>query len=188
MTRSRSVAIAAAAALLVSLTGCTPPTPPHPHSLVGATCLPGHWLADLDDLSQQLADSLGDKYDVTAHGNTGTQEMIFTAGHGLTVVNHFTLDVTAATEQGITVETAQNHDGTLHMTWALRGRELTLTSIDPGDYQVSTTISVNGQAAQSTPVTLPDGAGFADPIEAVCVGHGLTLDPDTGFHTTLTRE
>ena len=50
------------------------------------------------------------------------------------------------------------------------------------------TLTVNGQAAQTTPVTLPDGAGFADPIGAVCVGNGLTLDPNTGFHTTLTRE
>ena len=176
------------AAMVVSLTACTPHPDPHPHSLVGAACLPGHWLADLDDLSQQLGDSLGDKYDVTAHGNTGTQEMIFTAGHGLTVVNHFTLDVTAATEQGITVETAQNHDGTLHMRWALRGHELTLTAIDPGDYKVTTTITVNGQGAVTTPVTLPPGAGFSDPIEAVCVGNGLTLDPGVGFHTTLTRE
>lgn len=174
--------------MVISMTACTPHPGPHPHSLVATSCLPGRWLADLDDLSQQLADSLGDKYDVTAHGNTGTQEMIFTAGHGLTVVNHFTLDVTAATDQGITVETAQNHEGTLHMTWALSGHELTLTHIDPGDYQVSTTITVNGQAAQTTPVTLPDGAGFSDPIGTVCVGNGLTLDPNTGFHTILTRE
>ena len=177
------------AAMLVSLTACTPHTPtPHPHSLVGATCLPGHWVADLDDLSQQLGDTLGDKYDVTAYGNTGTQELTFTAGHLLTVVNHFTLDVTAkVTGQDITVETAQNHDGTLHMKWALRGHELTLTDIDPGDYKVGTTITVNGQGAVTTPVTLPPGAGFADPIEAVCVGNGLTLDPGVGFHTTLTR-
>ena len=176
------------AAMAVSLTACTPHADPHPHSLVGATCLPGHWLADLDDLSQQLDDSLGDKYDVVGHSNTGTQEMIFTAGHRLTVINHFTLDVTAkVADQDITVETAQNHDGTLHMTWALSGHELTLTNIDPGDYKVSTTITVNGQGAVTTPVTLPPGAGFADPIETVCVGNGLTLDPGAGFHTTLTR-
>jgi hypothetical protein len=177
------------AAMVISLTACTPHPDPHPHSLVAASCLPGRWLADLDDLSQQLADTLGDKMNVTAHSNTGTQEMIFTAGHRLTVINHFTLDVTAnLTDQNISVETAQNHDGTLHMTWALHGHDLTLTGIDPGDYKVSTTITVNGQAAQTTPVTLPDGAGFADPIGTVCVGNGLTLDPNTGFHTTLTRE
>lgn len=188
MTRFRCIAIVSAAAMLVSLTACTTSPTSHPHSLVGAACLPGHWVADLDDLSQQLDDTLGDKYDVIGHSNTGTQEMTFTAGHKLTVVNHFTLDVTAKTSDGdVTVETAQNHEGTVHMTWALSGHELTLTNIDPGDYKVTTTITVNGQGAVTTPVALPPGAGFADPIETVCVGNGLSLDPGAGFHTTLTR-
>ena len=179
---------AAAGVLLLSLTACTPHPTPHPHSLTGASCLPGRWLADLDDLSQQLADTLGDKFDVSGHRNTGTQEWIFTAGHHLTAINHFTLDVTATTSNGLTVETAQIHDGTLQMTWALRGNELTLTNIDPGDYKVTTTLTVNGGSAVSTPVTLPPGAGFADPISTVCRGNGLTVDPGAGFHTTLTRE
>jgi hypothetical protein len=186
---SALLSAAAAGVLLLSLAACTdPPPPPHPHSLTGAACLPGHWLADLDDLSQQLADSLGDKFDVTAHGNTGTQEWIFTAGHHLTAINHFTIDVTATTTDGLTVETAQNHDGTLQMTWALSGHELTLTNIDPGDYKVTTTLTVNGGSAVSSPVELPPGAGFADPISTVCTGNRLTVDPGVGFHTTLTRQ
>ncbi len=176
------------AAVVASLTACTPHVTPHPHSLTGADCLPGRWTADLADLSQQLADSLADKFDVSAHSSTGTQEWVFTAGHNLTAINHFTLDVTATTSTGLTVETAQNHDGTLHMTWALSGHELTLTHIDPGDYKVTTTLTINGGAAQSTPVELPPGAGFADPIQVVCIGNGLTIDPGAGFQTTLTRE
>ncbi|MES1212932.1 MAG: hypothetical protein ABUT11_05245 [Leifsonia sp.] len=175
-------------ALLASLTACTPHDPPHPHSLTGASCLPGHWTADLDDLSQQLADSLSDKYDITAHGDTGTQEWIFTAGHRLTSINHFTLDVTATTSEGLTIETAQNHDGTLHMKWALSGHTLTLTDLDPGDYQVTTTITITGGSAVSSPAELPPGAGFADPFSAVGTGNGLTIDPGSGFHTTLTRQ
>jgi hypothetical protein len=178
----------ACTALLASLTACAPHDPGHPHSLTGASCLPGHWLADLNDLSQQLADTLSEKMNVTAHSSTGTQEWIFTAGHHLTSINHFTLDVTATTTDGITVETAQNHDGTLQMTWALSGHELTLTDIDPGDYKVTTTITVNGGSAVSTPTELPPGAGFADPLSAVCIGNGLTIDPGKGFHTTLTRQ
>jgi len=171
----RISAIALAAAAVLALSACHADPTPHPHSLVDAACIPGHWTNDLETLAQETADALPASIDVIGHSSSGTQKYAFTA-HRVTIVSDFTIDITAQLQGGHTLETAQNHHGTVTAGWTLDRHELHFTNVDNGDYQVTTTVTVDGQGANGTTVPVPDVASSTG-FEAICRGNGFTIAP-----------
>ena len=174
---ARAAAAALAAAAVLVLSGChSTPTPlPHPHSLIDAACVPGHWTNDLETLAQETADSLPESIDVVGHTSSGTQTYAFTA-HRVTIVNDFTIDISAQLEGAHILETAQNHHGTVTAGWTLDHHELHFTNVDNGDYKVTTTVTVDGQGGRGTTIPVPDTASSTT-FDAVCRGNGFTIAP-----------
>lgn len=175
-TRAAALAIAAVAVLALSACHADPAPHPHPHSLIDAACIPGHWTNDIDTLAQEAADALPENIDVTGHTGSGTQTYTFTA-HRVTIVNDFTIDITARLESGHILETAQNHHGTVTAGWTLDHHELHFTDTDAGDYKVTTTVTVDGRGSTGTTVPVPDTA-TSTAFEAVCRGNGFTIAPE----------
>src|SRR4051794_27305153 len=118
IARTRTAALALAAVAVLALSACHADPTPHLHSLIDAACIPGHWTNDIDTLAQEAADSLPEKIDVTSHIGSGTQKYIFTAHH-VTIVNDFTIDISAKLQGDHILETAQNHHGTVTAGWTL---------------------------------------------------------------------
>lgn len=172
---TRPAALAIAAVAVLALSACHADPTPHPHSLIDAACVPGHWTNDIETLAQETADSLPDTIDVVGHISSGTQTYTFTA-HSVTIVNDFTIDISARVAGGHILETAQNHHGTVTAGWTLDHHELHFTNTDNGDYKVTTTVTVDGQGGQGTTIPVPDTA-ISTAFDAVCRGNGFTINP-----------
>jgi hypothetical protein len=172
-TRTAAFAIATAAVLVLS--ACHADPTPHPHSLIDAACVPGHWTNDIETLAQETADALPESMDVVGHISSGTQTYAFTAHH-VTIVNDFTIDISVRLENGHILETAQNHHGTVTADWTLDHHELHFTNADNGDYKVTTTVTVDGQGSSGTTIPVPDSAN-STAFDAVCRGNGFTINP-----------
>ncbi|HEY4224573.1 MAG TPA: hypothetical protein VGM70_02040 [Pseudolysinimonas sp.] len=176
---ARTAALALGAVAVLALSACHgggAPSPTHPHSLIDGACVPGHWTNDIQTLAQETADALPETIDVTGVISSGTQKYTFTA-HRVTIVNDFTIDITAELEGGHSLETAQNHHGTVTGGWELEGHELRFTEVDNGDYQVTTTVTVDGRGANGTTIPVPD-TGTSTGFEAICRGNGFTIAPE----------
>lgn len=171
----RVAAIAFASAAVLVLSACHADPASHPHSLIDAACIPGHWTNDIETLAQETADALPESIDVIGHVASGTQKYTFTA-HRVTIVNDFTIDITARIDGGHTLETAQNHHGTVTAEWTLDHHELHFTNADNGDYKVTTTVTIDGRASSGTTIPVPDSASSAA-FEAICRGNGFTIAP-----------
>jgi hypothetical protein len=171
---ARTSVLALAAAAVLTLSACHA-DPGHPHSLIDAGCIPGRWTNDIATLAQETADALPENIDVVGQIGTGTQKYTFTA-HRVTIVSDFTIDITALIDGGHTLETAQNHHGTVTAGWTLDHHELHFTDVDNGDYQVTTTITVDGRASSGATTPVPDTAS-STAFEAICRGNGFTIAP-----------
>jgi hypothetical protein len=158
------------------LAGCHADPASHPHSLIDAACIPGHWTNDIDTLAQEAADALPESIDVIGHIGSGTQKYTFTA-HRVTIDNDFTIDITAQLQGGHTLETAQNHHGTVTAGWTLDHHELHFTDVSNGDYTVTNTITVDGRASSGATSPVPDVAS-STAFEAICRGNGFTIAPE----------
>ena len=174
--RTAAVAIAASAVLVLSACHADPSPSAHPHSLIDAACIPGHWTNDIETLAQETADALPESVDVIGHISSGTQKYTFTA-HRVTIVNDFTIDISAQLEGGHVLETAQNHHGTVTASWTLERHELHFTDVQNGDYKVTTTVTVDGQGSSGTTVPVPD-TSVSTAFEAICRGNGFTISPE----------
>lgn len=172
---NRIVTAALAIAVACALSACHAPATEHPHSLIDGACIPGHWTNDIPTLAQEVADALPETIDVIGVSSTGTQTYDFTADH-VTIVNDFTVDITAQLENGHVLETAQNHHGTVTAGWELDGHELHMTGVDDGDYAVTTTVTVDGQGANGTTIPVPDTEQSVA-FDAICRGNGFTINP-----------
>jgi hypothetical protein len=155
-TRAAALLLAASAVLVLS--ACHADPTPHPHSLIDAACVPGHWTNDIEALAQETADALPETMNVVGHISSGTQTYAFTA------------------HSGHILETAQNHHGTVTAGWTLDHHELHFTDADNGDYQVTTTVTVDGQGSSGTTIPVPDTAS-STAFDAVCRGNGFTINP-----------
>ena len=175
LASTRTAALAIATAAVLALSACHADPAPHPHSLIDAACVPGHWTNDIETLAQETADALPESIDVIGHISSGTQTYTFTA-HRVTIVNDFTIDISAQLESGHVLETAQNHHGTVTAGWTLDHHELHFTDVDNGDYQVTTTVTVDGQGSSGTTIPVPDTAS-STAFDAVCRGNGFTINP-----------
>jgi hypothetical protein len=173
-TRIAALALAAAAVLALSACHATPTPTAHPHSLIDAACIPGHWTNDIEALAQETADALPESVDVVGHTSSGTQTYAFTA-HQVTIVNDFTIDISFQID-GHVGEVAQNHHGTVTAAWSLDHHDLQLTAIDNGDYKVTNTVTVDGRGSSGTTLPVADTASFTA-FDAVCRGNGFTINP-----------
>lgn len=169
-----------AVASLLSLSACfgggTPtPAPAHPNSIIDGDCIPGHWTNDIQTMAQEVADALPEGTQVVGVISSGTQTYDFTADH-VTVVNDFSITITAQLKGGHLEEVSQVHHGTVNAGWTLDAHELTMTNVDNGDYTVSTSATVDGQGGSATTVPVPDAD--SSQFEAICRGNGMTIHPD----------
>jgi len=172
---TRTAAIAIAAVAVLALPACHADPAPHPHSLIDAACIPGHWTNDIDTLAQEAADALPETVDVTGHIASGTQKYTFTA-HRVTIVNDFTIDITAKLHGDHILEMAQKHEGTVTAGWTLDHHELHFTDVDDSNYTVATTVTVDGRGS-GTVLPVPDTAE-STAFEAICRGNGFTIAPE----------
>lgn len=180
------------ALLVLALTACDPGSSPAPSApaATGADCLPGDWTADLEDLTQQMADFYVERgtADAGLTGTvTGTETMTLGADGAATAQDDATL-VFTGTRAGSPLTMTSVRTGGFTSDWALTGDVFAFSNSTDYTYSITTTVAYNG-----TTTTLPpqDTTAFRDGVEitTTCTGDVLVQKPvDSPFTTTWHRD
>lgn len=182
LPRSRTVLVAASAALLATLSGCalvTPRADEEPVSPI-AQCVMGHtWTLDNADLGTQLlAELQRDHPEVTTVDVGGSKSIEWGEDHTVTIDSDLTITVTATTatpDQNLVLTQTQSGSAT--------GRAYVDTDVAiPRNWNDEITVETTGQQADTALEALPWGlpaTAFDDTVgwELTCDGGTMTLHP-----------
>jgi hypothetical protein len=204
LSAQRAVSLAAAAALLLTLAGCSlggsgepGATDTDPGSSAGtdsgtdsgasgSSCIEDRtWVLDTDDLAAQLATQLSSG-GLTVSDSTaeGRQSIEFSSDGTASSSVDVTYTLSVDSGDGIVITVVQTHSGEPHGQWEWVGDSTTLTfsGWDNAGYSVQNTVLVNGVAGDF-PISIPsDTLGDTD-METTCSGNTLSTHVATSPFT-----
>jgi hypothetical protein len=202
LSAHRAVSLAAAAALLLTLAGCSLGGGEEPGSTGtdsgsstgtdsgagagAASCVVDRtWVLDTDDLAAQLATQLSASgMAVTESTAEGRQSIEFASDGTASSSVDVTYTLTVDSGDGIVITVVQTHSGEPHGQWEWVGDSTTLTfsGWDNAGYSVQNTFLINGVASDS-PIAIPsDTLGDTD-METTCSGDALSTHVATSPFT-----
>lgn len=187
------------AALLLALTGCTPPGGTTPEADPGSggeggsggqptECVSGDWTADLVDLAAQMLAQLSSSgTPITLVEASGTQDLSIDQAGFLGFANDMTFVTTADLGDGLVMTVTQTHTGAVGADWAwdgdVEGNVMTFDNFNDSEYTVETTVEINGTASD-TPFPTPDIAAGNVPLTVTCTGDVMTTKAEASPFTT----
>ena len=200
----RAAPFAAAAALLLTLAGCSlgggeepGSTGTDPGSSTGtdsgtdsgagaASCVEDRtWVLDTDDLAAQLATQMSTNgMTVTESTAEGRQSIEFASDGTASASVDVTYTLSIDSGDGIVITVVQTHSGEPRGQWEWVGDSTTLTfsGWDNAGYSVQNTFLINGVASDS-PISIPsDTLGDTD-METTCSGDALSTHVATSPFT-----
>ena len=202
LSSHRAVSLAAAAALLLTLAGCSLGGGEEPGSsgtdsgsstgtdsgagAGAASCVEVRtWVLDTDDLAAQLATQMSASgMTVTESTAEGRQSIEFASDGTASSSVDVTYTLTVDSGDGIVITVVQTHSGEPHGQWEWVGDSTTLTfsGWDNAGYSVQNTFLINGVASDS-PIAIPsDTLGDTD-METTCSGDALSTHVATSPFT-----
>ncbi len=155
-------------------------------------CVNGDWTADLGDLVAQLSASLSaNGLNVTGATASGTQDVAIGGEGVLGFANAMTFVMTIDMGGGLVMTVTQTHTGATGADWAWDGEApandtngtMVFSNFQNTDYDVQTTVAINGTASDQT-VPMPEQPAGDVPLAVTCSGDTMTTKADASPFTT----